>query len=326
MKRILVTGAGGFIGSHLVEELVKTDNEVVAFIKYNGRNDWGNLERVDKHILDHVEVAMGDISDPYFVNNAVKRADVVFHLAALIGIPYSYVAPESYVRVNVSGTLNILQACRANGVGKLIHTSTSETYGTAVYAPIDEKHPMQAQSPYSASKMAADKLVESFYLSFNLPVVTIRPFNTYGPRQSARAVIPAIISQLLSPSDTVRLGSLDPVRDFCYVKDTVNAFVLAMTRSDDIGRVMNVGTGIGVTIGEIVNTLQGIIGTRKTIRTDPERIRPSQSEVMKLICDNALAKQVIGWSPKHDLEKGLANTVEYMRENMRMFKAGIYSI
>ncbi len=326
MIKVLVTGAGGFIGSHLVEELVKSGNSVRAFVRYNSRNDWGNLELLDKSIMANVEVMTGDIADPFYVDKAVKDVTTVFHLAALIAIPYSYNAPENFVRVNVNGTLNVLQACLRHNVQRLVHTSTSETYGTAIYVPIDEKHPLQAQSPYSATKISADKLVESFYLSFGLPVSTVRPFNTFGPRQSARAIIPTIISQVLSDSPVVRIGSEQPVRDFTYVKDTVAGFIRASTVGESLGKVINIGTGSGISIGDLVPLIMRSINVRKEIKVEEERIRPSRSEVMNLICDHSLAKKVLGWQPQYSLEKGLQETISYMKMNLNRYKTELYNI
>jgi len=326
MKKILVTGAGGFIGSHLVEELVKKNYSIKALIKYNGRNNWGNLELLSKEILSQVEIVLGDITDPFFVDDIVKGCDTVFHLAALIGIPYSYIAPDHYVKVNINGTLNILQAARRYGVSKIIHTSTSETYGTAIYTPIDEKHPLQGQSPYSATKIAADKIVESFYCSFNLPVITIRPFNTFGPRQSARAVIPTIIMQYLSTYKKIKLGSLSPVRDFNYVKDTVSGFIKALESENAIGKVINLGTGKGISISDLVKIVEKITGIQKEIIVDNTRIRPDGSEVLKLICDNGLAKKYLKWEPQYSLEEGLLETIKFIKENLHLFKTKQYTL
>lgn len=326
MEKVLVTGAGGFIGSHLVEELVKQGNSVRAFIKYNSRNYWGNLELLEKEIRDSVEVISGDITDPFYVEKAVKGVDAVFHLAALIAIPYSYHAPENFVRVNVNGTLNILQACLRHDVKRLIHTSTSEVYGTALYVPIDEKHPLQAQSPYSATKISADKIVESFYLTYSLPIVIIRPFNTFGPRQSARAVIPTIIGQALSNNSVIRIGSSDPVRDFTFVKDTVAGFIKGAVSNDAVGKVINLGTGSGISIGELVSLIMKCTNITKEVKVDKERIRPSNSEVMKLICDNKLAKKILDWKPEYSLEKGLEETIGFIKEHLSQYKTNLYNI
>jgi NAD dependent epimerase/dehydratase len=324
-KKVLVTGASGFIGSHLAEELVTLGARVRAFIHYNSRNSYGNLEFLTKAMLSEIEIHSGDVTDPYSVSKAVEGCEVVFHLAALIAIPYSYRAPSSYVATNVSGTLNVMQACLSHGVRKVIHTSTSETYGTAIYTPIDEKHPLQGQSPYSASKIGADKIAESFHCSFNLPVATIRPFNTYGPRQSARAVIPTIASQALA-SDTVRLGSLDPVRDFNYVKDTVAGFILVAGSDASVGQVINVGSGREITIGELAKKIVGIIGGKKKIEADPERVRPENSEVMKLLCDGSKAVALLGYAPRLSIDEGLAETIAFVRDNPGFYKTDIYNV
>ncbi|MBN2535090.1 MAG: GDP-mannose 4,6-dehydratase [Spirochaetales bacterium] len=324
-KKVLVTGSSGFIGSHLAEELVKQGAIVRAFVHYNSRNSYGNLELLDPEIFKNLEIITGDIIDPFFVEKAVSGCSIVFHLAALIAIPYSYIAPHCYVATNISGTLNIMEACLKGGVEKVIHTSTSETYGTARYTPIDEEHPMQGQSPYSASKIGADKIAESFHLSFNLPVATIRPFNTYGPRQSARAVIPAIISQALA-GDEIKLGSLDPVRDFTYVKDTARGFIAVAQSGDTTGKVTNVGTGKAITIGNLANIIIRIIGGNKRIITDKQRIRPGKSEVMELLCNNKKAKERAGWEPQYSIEDGLTETVEFIRCHQYLYKPDIYNV
>lgn len=325
-KTIVVTGAGGFIGSHLTEELVRRGADVRAFVHYNSRNDWGLLELLGREVLDEVDVVSGDITDPFSVNKVTKDADIIFHLAALIGIPYSYVAPESYANVNIKGTLNVLQAGLENGVGKIVHTSTSETYGTAEYTPIDEAHPLKGQSPYSATKIGADKIAESYYRSFDLPVAIIRPFNTFGPRQSARAIIPTIISQALA-GDEVHVGSLSPVRDLTFVEDTVDGFIGVGTSEKSVGEVINVGTGSGVTIGGLLTTILKLLG-KEDIRIveDVDRIRPDKSEVMELICDNSKAERILGWSPRHTLDEGLAKTIAWIRENTKLYKTSDYVI
>lgn len=325
-KEVVVTGAGGFIASHLVEELVRRGSNVKAFVHYNSRNDWGQLNQIDNDLLGNVEVFMGDITDPFFVKDITKSADVVFHLAALIGIPYSYVAPENYVNVNIKGTLNVLQAGLDNNVGKIVHTSTSETYGTAQYAPIDELHPLQGQSPYSASKIGADKMAESYYRSFDLPVATIRPFNTYGPRQSARAVIPTIISQALT-KDEIHIGSLSPVRDMTFVKDTVRGFIAVGESERSLGEVINIGSGEGHTIGDILKTILQVIGREDMkVIEEQKRIRPGKSEVMKLICDNSKAKDVLGWEPEYSLHEGLQKTIEWLSGHTNLYKTDHYII
>jgi NAD dependent epimerase/dehydratase len=325
-KKILVTGAGGFIGSHLTEELIKLGANIRAFVHYNSRNEWGLLELLPNEIKNEIDVFSGDIQDNIAVRKAVKDVDVVFHLAALIGIPYSYTAPESYINTNVKGTLNVMQACLDEGVEKVVHTSTSEVYGTAKYVPIDEKHPLQGQSPYSASKIGADKIAESYFLSFNLPVATIRPFNTYGPRQSARAVIPTIISQGLS-SGIIKLGSLTPIRDLNYVKDTVDGFIKVAESSKSIGEVINIGNGKGVTIGELAEKITTLIDKPNLkISCDENRIRPEKSEVMELICDNSKAKKLLGWEPKHSLDEGLRETINWIKEHQKLYKSNIYNV
>jgi len=321
----LVTGAAGFIGSHLVERLVRDGWMVRAFVHYNAANYRHNLERLDPEIRDALEVVAGDIADPFSVSNAVAGQEVVFHLASLIAIPYSYIAPATYVSTNVTGTLNVLQACRDHGVTRLVHTSTSETYGTAQYVPIDEQHPLVGQSPYSASKIAADKLAESFHRSYELPVVTVRPFNTFGPRQSARAVIPTIICQALT-LDEIRIGSLDPVRDFTYVEDTAAGFLAAARCDQAVGEVVNLGTGAGVSIGEVVGKVRELINRDVRVRTDEGRVRPEASEVMRLISDNSKAKRLMGWSPQVDFDSGLERVIEYIRTHPEQYKAEIYNV
>lgn len=324
-KNVTVTGSAGFIGSHLTESLVKLGAKVKAFMHYNSSNFRGNLELLPKEIIKEIEVFQGDITDPFSVDKAIKDANIVFHLAALIAIPYSYIAPASYVAANVSGTLNVMQACLNHDIEKVVHTSTSETYGTALYTPIDEKHPLQGQSPYSASKIGADKIAESFYLSFNLPVATIRPFNTYGPRQSARAVIPTIISQALV-KDEIKLGSLDPVRDFNFVKDTVSGFISICQSEKTTGEVTNIGSGKATTIGELAKTIISIIGGNKKITTDQQRIRPEKSEVMQLLCNYDKAKKIADWEPSYTLKQGLEETVEFVKNNPNLYKPDIYNV
>lgn len=324
--KVAVTGAGGFIGSHLTEELARKGAKVRAMVHYNSRGHWGFLEELDPALGRRVEVRPGDVTDPGCVNDLVAGSDVVFHLAALIAIPYSYAAPASYVAANVSGTLNILEACRRSQVRKLVHTSTSETYGTAQYVPIDEQHPLQGQSPYAATKIGADQLALSFEKSFGLPVAVCRPFNTYGPRQSARAVIPTIICQLLQAEPRLDLGSLSPVRDFNYVADTVDGFLAVAASPQSVGEVINVGSGRGVTIGETARLLMKLTGRKAPIREAAERVRPERSEVMRLICGNAKARKLLGWKPRVPLEQGLARTVEYVRAHLADYKAGLYNV
>jgi NAD dependent epimerase/dehydratase len=325
-RRVLVTGAGGFIGSHLVEELVRTGASVRAFVRYNGRSDIGMLALVDPEVRSALEVVHGDVADPFHVRGIVDGMDTVFHLAALIAIPYSYVAPSSYVSVNVMGTLNVLQAARDFGVRRMVHTSTSETYGTARYVPIDEDHPLQPQSPYSASKIGADCMAESFYRSFGTPVATIRPFNTYGPRQSARAVVPTIATQVLAGRDEIRLGSLRPVRDLTFVLDTARAFLAVGEADDCVGRVTNIGNGKGITVGELARLIAEIAGRPDVqIVTDSDRIRPENSEVFELVADTTMAKKRCGWEPAVSLRDGLAEVVEYIGDNLGLFEVDRYT-
>ncbi len=327
-RKILVTGADGFIGSHLVEALMEEGHDVKAFVYYNSFNSWGWLDTLPKSKLKNIEVFAGDIRDPNGVRTAMKGAHTVFHLAALIGIPFSYHSPDSYIDTNVKGTLNVLQAARDLGTGRLVVTSTSEVYGTARYAPIDEKHPLQGQSPYSASKIGADKIAESFYLSFGLPVVTARPFNTYGPRQSARAIIPTIITQLLSGQTKIKLGSLTPTRDLNYVTDTCAGFIALSKCDAALGQAVNIGSGREIAVGDLAELI--VSGSRKkaSLVTDGQRKRPAKSEVERLLCDNTLIKKLTGWAPKVSLEKGLLNTIAWFRdsENLKKYKADIYNV
>ncbi|HBL15400.1 MAG TPA: NAD-dependent dehydratase [Elusimicrobia bacterium] len=324
--KTLVTGAGGFIGSHLTEELLAGGASVRALVHYNARGHWGHLEDLPRPHPRRLEVLAGDVTDPYAMREAVRGREVVFHLAALIAIPYSYRSPASYVRTNVEGTLNVLEACRAAGVKRLVHTSTSEVYGTAVYAPIDEKHPLQGQSPYSASKIGADKLAESYWRSFGLPVVTVRPFNTYGPRQSARAVIPAILVQLLSGAKELRLGDLSPVRDFNFVADTVDGFLRAAAAPKLVGETVNVGSGRGWTIRQVAERACRLTGNRIPVRRDAARMRPGHSEVYRLLCDNRKARSLAGWRPRYSLDEGLALSIQYIRAHLSEYKSGIYNV
>ena len=327
MKKVLVTGAGGFIGSHLVEELVREGLQVRALVKYNSRNDWGNIELLPNDIKKEIEIVSGDIEDPFLCQKISHGVDCIYHLAALIAIPYSYIAPDSYIATNIKGTVNILQAALHNDVQKVVHTSTSETYGTAQYTPIDEKHPLQAQSPYSASKIGADKIGESYYLSFGLPVAILRPFNNYGPRQSARAVIPTIISQALTTENKkIRLGSLEPVRDLLYVKDTARAFIRVAKSQTTNGEVLNIGFGKGISIGDLAHKILEQIDPEIEIIRDTDRIRPEKSEVMKLICDASKAKKMVGWEPVFDMDKGLGETIEFIKKNIGNYKPDIYNL
>jgi NAD dependent epimerase/dehydratase len=326
-RKVLITGAGGFIGSHLSEQLFKAGAVVTCMVHYDSRASYSNLSYLGKEVSSNLNIISGDICDPFFVRGAVKEQDTVFHLAALIGIPYSYIAPQSYVKTNVEGTLNVLEACKSEGVRRLIHTSTSETYGTALYTPIDEKHPLQGQSPYSASKIGADKMAESYYLSFDLPVTTLRPFNTYGPRQSGRAVIPTMISQILaSDLDFVELGDTETIRDFNYVLDTANAFMKAAESDATIGKVLNAGTGRSVTIKQCFDLIQKITGIEKPIKRSENRIRPSKSEVFNLLADSNLLSSLSGWNPSHTLEEGLSQSIEFIKKNPGLYRIGNYEV
>jgi NAD dependent epimerase/dehydratase len=322
-KKVLVTGAGGFIASHLVEALVHKGAQVRAFVRYNSRGDIGLLSQLDPASLGEVEVVSGDLRDLPAVQQAIKGVYSVFHLGALIAIPYSYLHPAEVVETNVIGTLNILLAARSAGIHRVIHTSTSEVYGTAQRVPIDEDHPLQGQSPYSASKIGADKLAESFYCAYELPVVTVRPFNTYGPRQSARAVIPTNISQALT-SDTLYLGSLETRRDFTYISDTVAGFLCAAEAQGVEGQVYNLGTGPDVTIGDVVQVIGEILGRELSIVQERDRLRPERSEVMRLLSDNSKAQIQLGWKPEVSLEQGLAQTVDWMRSNLQFYRPDQY--
>ena len=325
-KKVVITGADGFIGSHLTEQLVELGANVTALAQYNSFNSWGWLDTLDKNILNSINVVTGDIREYDNMKRLIKGNDVVFHLAALIAIPYSYLSPMAYVRTNVEGTTNVLEACREYDIEKVIHTSTSETYGTALYVPIDEKHPMQGQSPYSASKIAADKMAESYYRSFNIPVATIRPFNTYGPRQSARAVIPTIISQILAGKKEIELGSLTPTRDFNYVKDTANAFIKIAESDKTVGEVINAGSNHEISIGDLVEKIINITGENVKIICDEERLRPEKSEVNRLWADNKKIKDLTDWKPNYSLDEGLKETIEWIRNNMNYFKTDIYNV
>jgi NAD dependent epimerase/dehydratase len=322
-KKVLITGAGGFIGSHLAERLVREGAEVTAMVHYNalGSNGW-----LDSSPLKaDMNIVAGDICDPGFMHTVIEGQNIVFHLAALIAIPYSYVAPESYVRTNVIGTLNVLQAARRCGTERVLHTSTSEVYGTALYVPIDEKHPLQGQSPYSASKIGADKMAESFHLSFETPVVSVRPFNTFGPRQSARAVIPTILSQILTRGE-VKLGSLTPTRDLNFVDNTVDGYIEAGINPAAIGRTISLGSGREISIGDLAAMIAKIVGKDAEITIDEQRLRPSKSEVERLLADNTLASELLGWSPKIDLETGLERTIEWFRGNTHLYQGDKYNI
>ncbi len=324
-RSVLVTGAGGFIGSHLAEALARTGAKVRALVHYNSRGDWGHLERLDRAARAAIEVTAGDVRDPFFVAGAAEGVEIVFHLAALIPIPYSYRAPQEYVETNVKGTLNVLEAARRHGVSRVIHTSTSETYGTARYTPIDEKHPLQGQSPYSASKIGADKLAESYHLSFATPVVTVRPFNAYGPRQSARAFLPTVLTQALT-RDVVKVGSLDPVRDMNFVEDTVDGFVRAATAPGIEGEVLNLGCGPGVSMRGLLDLAIKATGRRVRIETEAERMRPEKSEVTELICDATRAREALGWAPRVTLEDGVARTAAWIADHLAEYKPDLYNV
>lgn len=325
-KKVLVTGADGFIGSHLTELLVKEGYDVKAFVYYNSFNNWGWLDSLEQDIKSQIEIFTGDIRDPNGIRVAMKDVEMVFHLAALIAIPFSYHSPDSYVDTNIKGTLNVLQAARDLDTSKILITSTSEVYGTAQYVPIDEKHPYQGQSPYSATKIGADRLAESFYRSFNMPISIVRPFNTYGPRQSARAVIPTIITQLLSGVEEIKLGSLTPTRDFNYVKDTARGF-LEIAKSDrTIGEEINIATGKEISIGQLAEELIRQINPNAKIICEEERLRPEKSEVNRLLGCNKKIKALTNWSVKYDLATGLEETIEWFKANSQLYKSDIYNV
>jgi NAD dependent epimerase/dehydratase len=326
MGKILITGAGGFIGSHLTEELVRQGEEVRAFVRYNSRDEGGLLEDLPKEIQNQIEVVPGDLKDPDGVKKALKGCSKVFHLGALIAIPYSYIHPFDFIQTNVVGLAHLLNACLEEGtMERVIHTSTSEVYGTAQYIPIDEKHPLQAQSPYAASKIAADKLAESYYLSFGLPIATLRPFNTFGPRQSLRAIIPTIISQAIGDKK-IRLGNTQPRRDFLFVKDTVRGFIQLGKCEGAVGKVVNIGTGTDISIEELVKKILGLLGKQGEIEVEDRRIRPEKSEVMQLLSDTRLAQKLFQWTPRYTLEAGLRETIEWYQKNLSRFKVGSYPL
>lgn len=324
-KKVLVTGAGGFIGSNLVQALARKGANVTAMVHYNSRNDPGLLKYADPALMKNVELYYGELRDPMAVQQAMRDTSVVFHLAALIGIPYSYVHPHDVVQTNVVGTLNVLTAARHVGVERVVHTSTSEVYGTARYVPIDESHPLQGQSPYSASKIGADKIAESFHLSFELPVTTVRPFNTYGPGQSARAVIPTVIMQMLT-QDVVKLGSLTPTRDFNYVGDTAAGFIAAAESERAIGEVVNVGSGKEISIENLVKLIHELVGRNVVLERDETRIRPKGSEVERLLADNSKARELMGWEPQVPLRQGLLNTIDWISEHIELYQPKSYVI
>jgi len=324
-KRVLVTGAGGFIGSHLVEALVKRGAQVRAFVRYNSRADPGLLAQIDPKILAEVEVIAGDLRDLPAMLVATRTVDLIFHLGAIIAIPYSYQHPSEVVETNVLGTLNILLAARENQVPRVIHTSTSEVYGTAQHVPIAENHPLQGQSPYSASKIGADKLAESFSCAFNLPVITVRPFNTYGPRQSARAIIPTLITQALT-QNVIKVGNLESRRDFTFVSDTVRGFLCAAETAGIEGQTFNLGTGADISIYELARKVISIIGRPVELSIDPQRLRPKKSEVMRLLSDNGFARRTLGWSPEVSLDSGLSHTVEWISGHLHLFDPQKYQV
>lgn len=326
MKKILVTGADGFIGSHLTEELVKQGNKVKAFTYYNSFNTWGWLDTLPKEIMKEVEVFTGDVRDPNGVRESMKGIEEVFHLAALIAIPFSYHSPDAYVDTNIKGTLNVLQAARDLDISRVLVTSTSEVYGTAQYVPIDESHPYQGQSPYSATKIGADRLAESFYRSFNMPITIVRPFNTYGPRQSARAVIPTIITQLLDGKKEIKLGALTPTRDFNYVKDTANGFIEISKSHKTIGEEINIATQQEISIGQLAEELIRQINPNAKIICDEQRLRPEKSEVNRLLGANDKIKNLTNWKPNYTFEQGLSETIEFFKNNLDKYKTDIYNI
>jgi NAD dependent epimerase/dehydratase len=325
-KTVLVTGADGFIGSHLTEMLLSEGCKIKALSQYNSFNNWGWLEQIKD--LQAIEVLSGDIRDPHYCLEITKGVDVIFHLAALIAIPYSYVAPSSYVETNITGTLNICQAALQNGCEKIIHTSTSEVYGSALYVPIDEKHPIQPQSPYSASKIGADNMAMSFFNAFNLPLTIARPFNTYGPRQSARAIIPTIISQIASGSKVIQVGDLSPTRDFNYVEDTCRGFVEIAKSDQTIGEIVNIGSNFEISIKDTFELIKKLMNSDVQFEIDPQRIRPQKSEVSRLWCDNSKIEQLTGFKPQFSIESGLSETIEWFTEpsNLNHYKTNLYNV
>jgi len=331
-QKILVTGADGFIGSHLTELLVREGHPVKAFVQYNSFNSWGWLDKLDQYILNNIEVFAGDIRDPFGVKKAMESCRAVMHLAALIGIPYSYHSPENYLETNITGTLNIVQAARELELERVIHTSTSEVYGSAQYIPIDEKHPLQPQSPYSASKIAADQVAMSYYYSFQTPITTIRPFNTFGPRQSLRAIIPTVIAQVAQGAKEIKLGALTPTRDFTYVTDTAKGFLHALQAPNIAGETINLGVNYDISIGDLIDTILGLMQKDVKVVLDEQRLRPEKSEVQRLCSDNNLAKTLLGWEPElvgiDGLKQGLEKTIAWFTqmENLKMYKAGIYNV
>lgn len=326
-RNILVTGAGGFIGSHLTEHLVELGANVRVLLRYNSRDDRGQIDLLQDSVQNAIEVVWGDLRDATSVFNAVKGCDIVFHLGSLIAIPYSYTNPADYVQTNTFGTTNIMNACLEHHVKKVVHTSTSEVYGTAQYVPIDEKHPLQGQSPYSASKIGADMIAESFYRSFELPVSIIRPFNTYGPRQSTRAIIPTIITQLINNKKEIQLGALTPTRDLNFVSDTVRGFIHVAQSDNSVGQVTNVGSGKEISIGDLVKKIGSLMGKDIVVTQDPNRMRPGKSEVERLLCDNTKANEILNWKPEVTLDKGLELTIDWIEKNRERFKrVGKYTV
>jgi len=331
-KKVLVTGADGFIGSHLTEELVRQGFKVKAFVLYNSFNSWGWLDYCEESIKNQIEIFSGDIRDPHGVKSAMKGCDAVLHLAALIAIPYSYLSPDTYLDTNVKGTLNVLQAARELNIQRVVHTSTSEVYGSAIFVPITEDHPLQGQSPYSATKIAADQLALSFCYSFDLPVVIVRPFNTYGPRQSARAVIPTIITQIANRQQKIKLGSVSPTRDFNYIKDTITGFLAALESDQGLGEVVNIGSNFEISIGETAELIADVMKTKIEIVTDEDRVRPKNSEVERLCADNTKAEKLFGWKPKYTgregFKRGIEETIKWFTEDshLRRYKSGIYNL
>jgi dTDP-glucose 4,6-dehydratase len=325
-NNVLITGAAGFIGSHLLEELFLKGFKIKAFVHYNSFNNWGWLDYLSKDMLKEIEIISGDIRDPNGVLEATKGIDTIFHLAALIAIPFSYNSPDSYIDTNIKGTLNVLQAARKNKVSRILITSTSEVYGTAKYIPIDEKHPLQGQSPYSASKIGADKISEAFFRSFNLPITIVRPFNTYGPRQSARAIIPTIITQLLSGIEKINLGSLNPTRDFNYVKDTVNGFIEICNSSKTLGEEVNIASQTEISIRDLAKLLINLINPKASIIEDKVRLRPELSEVNRLLGSNRKIIDLTNWKQQYTLENGLKETIDFFKKNLNKYKPSIYNI
>ncbi|OGU64878.1 MAG: NAD-dependent dehydratase [Ignavibacteria bacterium RBG_16_36_9] len=322
--KLLITGAGGFISSHLTELLIKEGYDVKAFVRYNSKNNWGWLE--SSFVKNDIEVITGDIRDFDCVSNALKDCEAVFHLAALIGIPYSYISPKAYIETNITGTYNVLQASKELGLKQVLVTSTSETYGTAQYVPIDENHPMVGQSPYSATKIAADQLAISYYRSFNLPVKIVRPFNTYGPRQSARAIIPTVISQLLSGKEKLSLGNLTPTRDLTYVKDTCKGFLEIFKSEKLFGEITNIGMGQEINVGELVKKISSFMSLKVKIEEDTMRVRPENSEVERLLCNNNKLITNTNWKPDYDLDKGINETIEWLKNHIDLYKPDIYNV